>query len=40
MEHPDRDTIARFRKRFLPQMEVLFVEVLKLARTMGLDSAS
>lgn len=35
-EHPDHDTIAAFRKRFLPQIERLFVEVLKLARTMGM----
>jgi transposase len=35
-EHPDHDTIATFRKRFLPQIEQLFVEVLKLARTMGM----
>jgi transposase len=35
-EHPDHDTIASFRKRFLPQIEALFVEVLKLARTMGM----
>ena len=35
-EHPDHDTIAHFRKRFLPQIESLFVEVLKLARTMGM----
>lgn len=35
-EHPDHDTIAAFRKRFLGQIEVLFVEVLKLARTMGM----
>jgi transposase len=34
--HPDHDTIATFRKRFLPQIETLFVEVLKLARTMGM----
>lgn len=34
-EHPDHDTIAAFRKRFLPQIEGLFVDVLKLARTMG-----
>src|SRR5688572_8867327 len=27
-EHPDHDTIAHFRKRFLPQIESLFVEVL------------
>ena len=35
-EHPDHDTIAAFRKRFLGQIEALFVDVLKLARTMGL----
>lgn len=35
-EHPDHDTIAAFRKRFLPQIESLFVEVLRLARTMGM----
>lgn len=35
-EHPDHDTIAAFRKRFLGQIETLFVEVLKLARTMGM----
>src|SRR5688572_571727 len=35
-EHPDHDTIAGFRKRFLGQIEPLFVEVLKLARAMGM----
>jgi transposase len=35
-EHPDHDTIAAFRKRFLGQIEALFLEVLKLARTMGM----
>jgi transposase len=35
-EHPDHDTIAAFRKRFLGQIEGLFVEVLKLARQMGM----
>src|SRR5271163_2629549 len=35
-EHPDHDTIATFRKRFLPQIAALFVEVLKLAGTMGM----
>jgi transposase len=35
-EHPDHDTIATFRKRFLPQIQLLFVEVLKLARAMGM----
>jgi transposase len=34
-EHPDHDTIATFRKRFLPQIQALFVEVLRLAHTMG-----
>jgi transposase len=35
-EHPDHDTIANFRKRFLPQIAALFVEVLKLARALGM----
>jgi transposase len=35
-EHPDHDTIAAFRKRFLPQIQALFVDVLRLARTMGM----
>ena len=35
-DHPDHDTIAAFRKRFLGQIEALFVEVLKLARMMGM----
>jgi transposase len=35
-EHPDHDTIAAFRRRFLPQIETLFVQVLLLAREMGL----
>jgi transposase len=35
-EHPDHDTIAAFRKRFLPQIAALFVEVLRLARMMGM----
>jgi transposase len=34
-EHPDHDTIAAFRRRFLPQIEALFVQVLGLAREMG-----
>ena len=34
--HPDHDTIAVFRRRFLPQIEALFVQVLVLAREMGL----
>ncbi len=35
-QHPDHDTIASFRRRFLPRLEALFVEVLLLAREMGL----
>src|ERR1700747_3566109 len=35
-EHPDPDTIATFRKRFLLQIQALFVDVLKLARAMGM----
>ena len=35
-EQPDHDTIAAFRKRFIGQIEPLFVEVLKLARAMGM----
>jgi len=35
-EHPDHDTIAAFRKRFIGHIEGLFVEVLKLARAMGM----
>ena len=34
-EHPDHDTIAAFRRRFLRQIEPLFVQVLCLAREMG-----
>jgi transposase len=34
-EHPDHDTIAAFRRRFLKQIEKLFVQVLLLAREMG-----
>lgn len=33
--HPDHDTIAAFRKRFLEQLKPLFVQILLLARTMG-----
>ena len=35
-EHPDHDTIAAFRKRFISHIEPLFIEVLKLARAMGM----
>ena len=34
-DHPDHDTIATFRRRFLKEIEALFVEVLQLAREMG-----
>jgi len=34
-QNPDHDTIAAFRRRFLPQIEALFVQVLILAREMG-----
>jgi len=34
--HPDHDTIATFRKRFLGQLKPLFVQILLLAREMGL----
>src|SRR5689334_1133378 len=34
-EHPDHDTIAAFRRRFLPEIEGLFVQVLAVAREMG-----
>jgi len=33
--HPDHDTIANFRKRFLKQLEPLFLQILLLAKTMG-----
>lgn len=35
-DHPDHDTIATFRRWFLKQIEGLFVEVLLVAREMGL----
>src|SRR6201998_1403693 len=34
-QHPDHDTIANFRRRFLKEIEALFVQVLLLAREMG-----
>jgi Transposase and inactivated derivatives len=34
--HPDHDTLATFRRRFLGQIEALFVQVLLLAREMKL----
>ena len=33
--HPDHDTIATFRKRFLKELEGLFVQMLVLAKVMG-----
>lgn len=33
--HPDHDTIATFRKRFLDQLKPLFLQILMLAREMG-----
>lgn len=34
--HPDHDTLAHFRRRFGAQLEQLFVQVLMLAREMGM----
>ena len=34
-EHPDHDTLNTFRQRFLKDIEVLMVQVLMIARTMG-----
>jgi transposase len=34
--HPDHDTIANFRKRFLPQISDLFVQILSIAQEAGL----
>jgi transposase len=34
--HPDHDTLATFRRRFLKEIEALFVQVLMLAREMKL----
>lgn len=33
--HPDHDTLASFRRRFLPRIEALFVQVLLIAREMN-----
>ncbi len=33
--HPDHDTIATFRKRFLEQLKPLFAQILLIAHTMG-----
>ena len=37
-DHPDHDTIATFRRRFLKEIKELFVKVLLLAREMGVPS--
>lgn len=37
-QHPDHDTLATFRRRFLKEIEALFVEVLLLAKEMKLLS--
>jgi transposase len=34
-QHPDHDTIATFRKRFLQELSALFVDILRLAQQMG-----
>lgn len=34
--HPDHDTIAAFRKRFLPELKGLFVQILQVARALKL----
>jgi hypothetical protein len=34
-EHPDHDTLNTFRKRFLQEIETLMVQVLMIARTLG-----
>ena len=33
--HPDHDTSARFRKRFLTELEGLFLQILMVAKAMG-----
>ena len=33
--HPDHDTIATFRKRFLKELSELFVQILSIAQEMG-----
>ncbi len=34
--HPDHDTIAAFRKRFLPQLKALFIQILQVAHALKL----
>jgi transposase len=33
--HPDHDTIASFRRRFLPELQKIFVQILEIAVQMG-----
>src|SRR3712207_1090400 len=35
-QHPDHDTLATFRRRFLTEIEGLFIQVLQLAREMAM----
>ncbi|MEW5980631.1 MAG: IS1182 family transposase [Acidobacteriota bacterium] len=35
--HPDHDTIANFRKRFLDELKPLFLQILTIAHTMGVQ---
>jgi transposase len=39
-DHPDHDTIATFRRRFLKEIEGLFVRVLLLARDGGFETGN
>jgi transposase len=34
-DHPDHDTIATFRKRFLPELAALFTQILLIAQQIG-----
>jgi transposase len=36
-QHPDHDTIASFRKRFLPELNSLFLQILVIAHEMGIS---
>ncbi|MGL5719252.1 MAG: IS1182 family transposase [Alphaproteobacteria bacterium] len=33
-EHPDHDTVAAFRKRFLPELSALFIQILQISQQM------
>ena len=35
-DHPDHDTIATFRRRFLPELAPLFVQILLIAKQLGI----